>query len=146
MMNARTMKVTSVIVAVVVLAVAYFVLFVKQDSGYSVIYMSTGEIYIGHLSTFPRFTLADGYIFQVTPDSANPGKNTFQLTPFKEALWAPQYVHINADQVIFFGPLLESSNIYQTLMNSRAKSGPASDAPATPANGSQENSKKETNP
>jgi hypothetical protein len=103
--------------ALLVIAALYFSLFVKQSGGYSVVHLSTGEVYIGRLSTFPRLTLADGHLFQAVQDPADARKSTFQLIPLKDALWAPQYLYLNPDHVLFSGPLAESSNILQTLQN-----------------------------
>ncbi len=133
MVNKNTTKiVVAVLAVIVVIAVAYFYMFVKQSSEYSIVYLSTGEVYVGHLSTFPRLTLTDGYVFQAVPDPADPKKSTFQLSPLKEALWAPQYLYINKDHVLFSGPLTETSNILQTLRNPAGNNLPANNpAPAT---------------
>ena len=128
MMNTQKKKLAGVVAVVLILIAAYYFAFIHQSAEYSIVYLSTGEVYIGHLSTFPRLKLADGYIFQVVQDPADSKKSTFQLNPVKDALWAPQYLYLNPDQVLFSGPLSETSNIYQTLKNPAANS--ASNSPA----------------
>ena len=144
MANKHTLKITGgVVLVIIILAVAYFFVFVRQTGEYSIVYLSTGEVYIGHLSTFPRLTLTDGYILQVVRDPVDPKKNTFQLNPLKDALWAPQYLYLNQDQVLFTGPLLETSNIYQTLKNPAANAAKAPAPSAAPIESTQGESEPE---
>lgn len=105
-----------VIVLVLVLGgVGFWVKKTKMNNDYSVVYMTTGEVYVGKLSVFPDFELKDGYILQVVKDPSDQAKNTFQLQPIKEALWAPKVMHIIKDNVVFYGPLLPDSKIAETL-------------------------------
>ena len=104
------------VLAVILLVVAYFAGFLgNKNNDYSVVYLTTGEVYVGKLTTFPNLQLKDAYIFQVVKDEKDPNKSNFNLTPIKEALWAPKQLYLNKDQVIFYGPLLETSKIAQTL-------------------------------
>ena len=82
---------------------------------YSVVYLTTGEIYVGHLSTFPKLVLTDSYILQVATDSKDPAKKTFQLAPLKESLWSPERIYLNNDQVIFTAPVSADSQVAKTL-------------------------------
>ena len=63
-------------------------------SDYSVVYLTTGEVYIGKLTVFPSLKLEDAYILQVARDENNPENITFQLNPINDALWAPQSLHL----------------------------------------------------
>ena len=118
MVHNKTMKIIGgVLVGLILISAAYFFVFVKQSAEYSIVYLSTGEVYVGHLSTFPRLTLTDGYLFQAVPDPTDPKKSTFQLTPLKDALWAPQYLYLNPRNVLFSGPLSETSSMLKTLRN-----------------------------
>jgi hypothetical protein len=51
----------------------------------SVVYLTTGEVYVGKLS-YPQMTLTDAYILQIGKDES--GQNNFQLAPLSEALLA----------------------------------------------------------
>lgn len=110
-----------VIVVLVVLGVAFWVNKKSTNNDYSVVYLSTGEVYIGKLSTFPDLQLKDAYILQVTKDTTDPTKNNFQIQPIKEALWAPQTLHFIKDNVVFYGPLMPDSKIAETLAAQKAK-------------------------
>lgn len=86
-----------------------------HTEAYSVVYLRTGEVYVGHLSTFPDMELKDSYILQVTKNAADPSKNDFQLQPISQALWAPKVLHLVKDNVVFYGPVLPSSRIGEAL-------------------------------
>ena len=106
-----------IIVVVLILVVLGVGFWVKKASNnaYSVVYLTTGEVYVGKLTTFPTMKLSNGYILQVTKDATDPTKNNFQLQPINEALWAPQTLHLIKDNVVFYGPILTTSKIAQTL-------------------------------
>lgn len=82
---------------------------------YSAVYLTTGEIYIGKLSTFPKLVLTDAYLLQIVPSSNDPTKQTFQLAPLKDALWSPERMYFNKEQVIFTAPIREDSQVAKTL-------------------------------
>ena len=86
-----------------------------EKNRYSVVYMTTGEVYIGKLETFPRLELTDGYVLQLTKDEADPTKTKFQINPVSEAVWAPESLYLNRKNIVFYGPLSPTSKIAQTL-------------------------------
>lgn len=107
------------VVLIIILAIALIVVLfggkiINKEDNYSVVYLTTGEVYVGKLS-LPSFTLTDGYIFQITKDTTDPDKNNFQLNPIKDALWAPKSLHLIKDNIVFYGPLLANSKIAETL-------------------------------
>ena len=106
-----------IIAVVVVLIVLTAGLWVKKgkETGYSVVYMTSGEVYVGKLSTFPDLELKDGYIFQATKDTTDQTKTNFQLNPIKDSLWEPESMHLIKDNVIFYGALMSDSKIAQTI-------------------------------
>ena len=104
-----------IIVLVVVAALGFWTYTVNKNMGYSVVYLSTGEVYVGKLSTFPDFELKNAYILQVAKDATDPTKSNFQLTPISEALWAPESMHLTRKNVVFYGELLPGSKIAQTI-------------------------------
>lgn len=121
-MYKNNIKIRIVSLVVILLAVViYFAFFGTQNKGYSVVYFSSGEMYVGRLSTFPRFTLTDGYLVQATLDPADQTKKNFQLSPISDALWATKRLHLNKNQVLFYGPLEESSKIGETLLKTNKK-------------------------
>ena len=110
-----------VVLGILVLAVVFGasgLLAFRSWSGaktYSVVYLSTGEIYVGHLSTFPRLELRDAYLFLTAKDSVDPTKSNFQISPLSDTLWSPTTLYLNRRQVIFYGPLSETSKIAEAL-------------------------------
>ena len=112
----------SAIVVLVVLVVLVAVIlnrYVPKNNQYSVVYVSTGEVYVGKLSFFPDFELKDSYLLQVTKDANDPTKNSFKLQPINQALWAPQVMHFIKDNVIFYGPLMSNSAIAKKLVEQK---------------------------
>ncbi|HBB49564.1 TPA: hypothetical protein DEQ22_02085 [Candidatus Nomurabacteria bacterium] len=107
--------VIAVIVVLVIIVVGFLIYKGNQNKGYSIVYLTTREVYIGKLATFPDFQLKDSYILQVIKDEKDPTKNNFQLQPTKEALWSPQVLHLVKDNVVFYGPLMSDSSIAKTL-------------------------------
>ena len=90
----------------------------EMGKSYSVVYLATGEIYIGKLSCFPKkFKLKDAYRLQAVKDPADETKTNFQLTPLDEALWSPKELYLNRDQIVFYGPIEESSKAGEALKN-----------------------------
>ena len=115
MINNRKNIIIAVVGILVVLGVGFLINKANKEAGYSVVYLSTGEVYIGKLSTFPDFELKDAYILQVAKDEKDASKTNFQITPVSEALWAPESIHLVKDNVVFYGPLLSTSKIAQTI-------------------------------
>ena len=104
-----------VVVVLVVLGVAFWGNKMKGDEGYSVVYLQTGEVYVGKLATFPDLQLTEGYILQIAKDAKDETKTTFQLQPITDALWSPKVLHLVKDNVVFYGPLMSDSKIAETL-------------------------------
>src|SRR3989344_6244333 len=111
MMN-MSKKNTIIVLVVIVLVVGVGFWFKKSEKGdtYSVVYLTTGEVYVGKLTTFPDFQLKDSYILVTAKDATDPAKSNFQLQPIKDALWASEAMHINKDNDVFFGSLLANSS------------------------------------
>ena len=105
-----------VVILVLVVTVFGFLQYKKNhENSYYVVYLTTGEVYIGKLTTFPDLQLKDSYILQVTKDAKDPTKNNFQLQPISEALWAPASLRLIEKNIIFYGPLLANSKIAETI-------------------------------
>ena len=117
---------SGVIVLAVLICLALFVVPATKitNKPWSVIYLATGEIYVGQISKCPVFHLkglqisGDSYILQVvkTPvEGTEELQTNFQLTPIKEALWAPKKLYLNREQVVFFGPVSETSKVAEAV-------------------------------
>ena len=92
----------------------------QSSSGFSVVYMATGEVYIGELSTFPRLSLVNGYQYQTVNDPKTEGKTSLQLAPLSDAVWAPRKLYLNRDQVVFYGPIAETSQVFKAIKDKQS--------------------------
>lgn len=99
----------------VLIVLGFYLKQIGDKSEYSVVYLRTGEVYIGKLTTFPSLELKDAYIYQIAKDPNDSNKTNFQLQPVKEALWAPNSLHLIKENVIFYGPLSQGSSVAKTL-------------------------------
>ena len=104
-----------VAVVLVVAGIGFLIYKNNKEQDYSVVYLTTGEVYVGKLTTIPDLQLKNGYILQVIKNATDPNKSDFQIQPISEALWAPKTLHLVKDNVVFYGPLMSDSKIAQTL-------------------------------
>ena len=109
-MNAKNLLIIFVIFLFLIISAACLMNWQSRNS-LSVVYMSTGEVYIGNLSYFPKPILTNAYQFLPGSDGS------YQLVPVSEALWAPKAMYLNSEQVIFSGPVEESSKVVQAINN-----------------------------
>lgn len=113
-MSKRNIIIVSVLVLIVLgLGALQFKAMFSKD--YSVVYLTTGEVYVGNLVAFPSLQLKNAYILQVTKDANDQTKTNFQLNPVSDALWAPKAMHLVRENVVFYGPLVANSKIAETL-------------------------------
>ena len=110
----------SVLVGLVIILIVAGLVFVfrkqlSKTKEYSVVYLTTGELYIGQLSTIPDLELKNIYLVQVAKDPVDPTKSSPQLQPISQTLWAPKVLHLEDKNVVFYGPLSPTSAIAQKL-------------------------------
>ena len=114
----------TVLIVVVVLGLGaggYALKSQNQPEGFSVVYLQTGELYVGKLTLFPKMKLDTTYAVARMQDPKDAAKNTFQLNPLNEMVWAPQTLYLNRDNVVFYGPLDENSNAAKGLKEKGVK-------------------------
>jgi len=109
-----------VVVAAVILILAgiaiYFVFFAgKIQQKYSVVYLTSGELYVGKLSYFPTLTLTDTYLLQSVKQENQPVN--FQLAPLSEAMWSPEKLYINRNQVLFTAKISPNSKVGKAIQD-----------------------------
>ena len=126
--SARRSKILVFILAIILLLVALFGvyrwMFLRNANTspvkvYSVVYLASGEVYVGQLSLYPKMSLSDAYVLQVTQDPKDTSKNNFRLASLKDALWSPDKIYLNKEQVIFYGKVGEGSQIDKTLKQAK---------------------------
>ncbi len=119
-MSKKNVVIAAIIVLLVVAIGGYILLGMnKKGEGmekYYIVYLTSGEVYVGKLQTFPVLRLKDAYLFQVIQDTTDPKKNNFQLNPLSEGLWSTEYLQLTRENILFYGPLLNDSKISQALL------------------------------
>ena len=121
-MNQNKVKIIlAVLVVLLIAGVLYKKGLGRANNELSVVYLSTGEVYVGQLSLFPVMELKNGYILATAPDPVDPKKNNFQLNPLTEALWAPKHLYLNKKHIVFYGPILSNSKIAEALAAKKAE-------------------------
>jgi len=100
----------------------------NKPSAYSAVYLSTGDIYFGKLSWFPKTKLADAWLLQRTIDASE--RTSYVLVPFRSALWEPVgTIWLNPEQIVFWTRVRAGSNTERELMNIAQEN----NVPQTPA-------------
>ncbi len=125
-----TKSILVVIAALIIVIIGYAWLSSNAFSqNYSIVYATSGEIYIGHLSTFPQMVLTDAYVLNTSKDPQDPTKSNFLLQPFAGAVWATDKVILNPKNIIFYGPLAENSKALEGIRSKTHQPDGASAAP-----------------
>ncbi|RME55904.1 hypothetical protein D6779_11630 [Candidatus Parcubacteria bacterium] len=106
----------------------------RTASPYAAVYLSTGDLYFGKLSWFPRMKLSDVWLLQRSV--GKDGQSSVQVVPFRNSVWAPQGVlYLNPKRVVFWTKLRKDSAVAQAIENARRGVAPASVPPTTPPPG-----------
>lgn len=115
MRNVNKLLLTVVIVLVVALiAVLAWQVFFRGPSYYAV-YLRTGDLYFGELTTFPHFGLNHVYMIQV---NSQDQKNPVSIQKFTNVFWGPEdSIRINRDQVVWYTPLNPDGQLAQLIRN-----------------------------
>lgn len=86
----------------------------KGQSGYTAVFLVSGDIYFGNLSWFPWPKLANVWFVQRGVDEQN--RPQLAIVPFASAFWGPAGdVYLNPKQVLFWAPVSASSQIARTI-------------------------------
>lgn len=105
----------------------------SAPSGYTAVYMTSGDVYFGKLHWFPKPYLADALYITKTP--GQDGQMQFGLAAFKSVIWGPTGdIYFNPLQVLLTAPLRNDSPIVQEIENPVSMNGaltsPSEVAPA----------------
>ncbi|MFH1608416.1 MAG: hypothetical protein ABH951_00145 [Patescibacteria group bacterium] len=123
MKNKNTILVILIVILVLVIVAIStgFLPKFKKDKQYNMVYLSTGEVYIGKLSSLMsnRIIMTDSYILNTVKDMNDETKTNFQLSPLKDNIVSSEKLYINKDQIIFYGPIKADSKIGEALINQK---------------------------
>jgi hypothetical protein len=106
-------------------------------SSYSAVYLSTGDVYFGHLTWFPHPRLTNVWLLQRGVNAQNQPQ--FGVVPFKNALWAPvDSIDLNSRDIVFWTSLRADSAMAKAMENPASVQAqpqpPEGNFPATPQN------------
>lgn len=120
-MNLKLGQLVGLVIILLIIIISAVIWAVRGSQGeYSMVYVSTGEIYVGKLATFPNLKLTGAFAIVTNKETGN-----VEMKAFSGAVWAPREVIFNREQVVFYGPLTEDSQALARLKNPAAfKSAP----------------------
>ena len=100
------------ILSVIILLIsAYFFYLSRTIDSYYAVYLKTGDLYFGHLATFPSLTMTDVYYIQ-----KNETDNTLGLQKFTDSVFAPEnQITLSRDNVVWTTKLKEGSRIIKAI-------------------------------
>lgn len=107
------------IVLLVVLLITMLIIINRDNAkkDYSIIYLDTGEIYIGVLKRFPSTQLTDVYTLQ------SDQNGQLAVVPMSSTIWAPTTpLRLNPDRIVFSAKISENSQVYQIITNPTSQS------------------------
>jgi hypothetical protein len=86
--------------------------FAGQENYYAAVYVDSGEIYFGKLTTTPGLTLSNVHFLE------KDTSGNYVVSKFTDALYAPsETLRLNPDKVIWISRLKEDSQLMKTLKN-----------------------------
>ncbi len=118
-------KINKILLAlVIVLAVAFGIVLYWQNGGfeqpYYAVYLSTGDLYFGKLSHFPKLALTDVWLLQKSNDAQNP----YGITRFDKAFWGPEdQLNLDSKNVVWTTELKADSQLVQFFKNPQSAQG-----------------------
>jgi hypothetical protein len=113
MRNINKILLAVVIVLLVALAAVLAWQFWFKTPTYYAVYLKTGDLYFGELTTFPYFGLTHVYMIQV---NAQDKTNPVSVQKFTNIFWGPtDSLRINRDEVVWYTPLSSQSQLTQLI-------------------------------
>jgi hypothetical protein len=115
MSNINKILLAVVIVLLVALAAVLAWQFWFKTPTYYAVYLRTGDLYFGELTTFPYFGLKHVYMIQV---NAQDKTNPVSLQKFTNIFWGPtDFMRINRNEVVWYTQLSPQSQLAQLIAN-----------------------------
>ena len=85
-------------------------------SKYSAVYMTSGDVYFGELSWFPKPHINNTYILQRGVDQNNAPQ--VAVAPFKSVVWGPgSIIYLNSKESVFWTRLRQDSSVARLIDN-----------------------------
>ena len=100
-----------VVLVIVVVAIVWWVISLLSGPTYHAVYLNTGDIYFGELSTFPRTTLNNAWYLQ--QDFEN---QQLALASFKNVVWGPVGdIQLSESSIVWIAEVSSDSQIIPIL-------------------------------
>jgi hypothetical protein len=97
-------------IIILLISICFFCLS-RTNNSYYAVYLETGELYIGHLSTFPVLAMTDIHYIQ-----KNETDNTLGLQKFSESVFSPEdRIVLNKNNIVWTTKLKEDSEIMKAI-------------------------------
>lgn len=113
MRNVNKILLAIVIVLVVALAAILVWQFWVKTPTYTAVYLKTGDLYFGELTTFPYYGLSHVYMIQV---NAQDQKNPVSVQKFTNIFWGPEdSMRINPAEVVWSATLNPQGQLAQLI-------------------------------
>ncbi|MBM3257451.1 MAG: hypothetical protein FJY98_03985 [Candidatus Liptonbacteria bacterium] len=88
----------------------------KDASGYTAVFLVTGDVYFGKLSWFPWPKLTHAWFLQRSVGQDNQPQ--LGLAPFTSVFWGPAGdVYLNPKQILFWAPIKSDSQVAKAIDN-----------------------------
>ena len=106
-MKNQSLKIVFIVLAsLVALGIIAGVIFSFVHRPYMAVYLATGDIYFGRVSSFPCVTIQDPWFFRRAEDGS------VSLERFSDAVWMPEdTIKLNRDQIVFMARISENSQV-----------------------------------
>lgn len=108
-------KVLLVLVVILLAALAGVVYWQKIGfrGSYHAVYLETGDLYLGRLSKFSRYSLTDVYYVQRNPDNS---QQPLTLQRLDQVFWQPENkIKLNHEKVVWVAKLKSGSDVMNFL-------------------------------
>lgn len=88
----------------------------EGPSGYTAVFLTSGDIYFGKLSWFPWPKLTSAWFIQRGVDEQN--RPQLAIAPFNSVFWGPVGdIYLNPKEVLFWAPVKASSQVAKAIDN-----------------------------
>lgn len=102
----------------------------SDTSKYSAVYLTTGDIYFGELSMFPKVKLKNSWHLDRGVDENNQPQ--VGLTEMNKVFWGPSgTLYLNRDSIVYSSPLRSDSEVIKALTGQVSQQQPTNDNSGT---------------
>ena len=100
---------------------------VASRSTWYAVYLDTGDLYFGHLSSFPSFSLSDAWYVQHSP------QGDVSVSDFAKVSWKPVgIIQLNRQHVVWTARIASDSPLIAAMNNQAPAGGTASESGGLP--------------